>query len=56
MIHILKKDYSKLLIKEKIKEYINNVCKGILENTAVFKNDYNGSLGLDKFIGGMHLW
>lgn len=55
MIHSLKKDYSKILIKEKIREYINNVCKGILENTAVFKNDYNGSLGLDKFIGGMHL-
>lgn len=56
MIHTLQKDYSKLMIKDKIKEYINNVCKGILENTAVFKNDYNGSLGLDKFIGGMHLW
>ena len=55
MIHTLQKDYSKLMIKDKIKEYINNVCKGILENTAVFKNDYSGSLGLDKFIGGMHL-
>ncbi len=55
MIDALKRNYSKQLIKEKIKEYINNVCKGILENTGVFKNDFNGNLGLDKFIGGMHL-
>ncbi len=32
------------------REYINDVCKGILINVAVFKNDEKGNKGLDKFL------
>ena len=55
MINSLKENYSKDTIDLKIREYINNVCKGILENTAVFKETEKGNLGLDKFVGGMNL-
>lgn len=55
MILTLRKDYSKETIDEKIRLYINNICKGILENTAVFKNTEKGNLGLDKFIKGVNL-
>lgn len=33
-----------------IKEYINNVCRNILKNTAVFKDDKKGKEALAKFI------
>ena len=40
---------------KKIKEYIEDTCKNILMNTAVFKDDKKGNEGLDKFIGGIDL-
>jgi galactose-1-phosphate uridylyltransferase len=55
MINELDKNYNPATIDKDIREYINNVCKGILINTAVFKDNVVGKLGLDKFIGGMHL-
>lgn len=36
--------------KDLIKEYINDVCKSILECTAVFKNDENGQKNLKEFL------
>ena len=36
--------------KEEIKNYINNVCKNILENTAVFKNDSKGNEHAYRFL------
>ena len=38
--------------KEKIssKQYINNVCQGILKNVAVFKDDENGKEGFRRFL------
>ncbi len=50
MIHELKKNYKEETIDEDIKEYINNVCKNILINTAVFKDDEKGNNGLKRFI------
>lgn len=32
------------------REYINDVCKNILKNVAVFKDDSKGNKGLDRFI------
>ncbi|MCQ2742742.1 MAG: galactose-1-phosphate uridylyltransferase [Bacilli bacterium] len=32
------------------KEYVNDVCRGILNNTAVFKNDEKGKKGLKAFL------
>lgn len=32
------------------KEYINNVCQGILQNVAVYKDDANGYQGLHRFL------
>ena len=49
MIEVLRKGYSK------IKEYIEDTCKNILMNTAVFKDNKKGNEGLDKFIGGIDL-
>ncbi len=53
MIETLKKNYSKDSIDEDIKEYINDVCKNILINTSVFKDDLKGRVGIDNFIGGI---
>lgn len=55
MIHELKKDYSINSIDKKIKEYIENVCKNILTNTAVFKEDEKGIKALNKFIDSLEL-
>lgn len=55
MIDVLRKDYSKETIDKKINEYIEDTCKHILENTAVFKDTKAGAEGLDKFIGGLKL-
>ena len=44
MIEIMKKD------KISSREYINNVCRGILENVAVYKDDENGNRGLHRFL------
>ena len=53
MIESLKKNYSKDTIDEEIKNYINDVCKNILINTSVFKDDLKGRVGIDNFIGGI---
>ena len=55
MIEVLRKDYSSKTIDKKINEYIEDTCKHILENTAVFKDTKQGNDGLDKFIGGLGL-
>ena len=55
MIELLRKDYNSKTIDKKIKEYIEDTCKHILMNTAVFKDDKKGNEGLDKFIGGINL-
>lgn len=55
MIHSLGRNYNKDTIDKDIKEYINNVCKNILINTAVFKETALGKLGFDKFIGGLSI-
>lgn len=36
-------------------EYVNRACAGILDNTAVFKNDENGKAGFYKFISALNL-
>ena len=33
-----------------VKDYVNNVCKNILGNTAVFKDDEKGKAGFDGFM------
>lgn len=33
-----------------IKDYLADTCKNILKNTAVFKDDENGRLGIDRFM------
>ena len=55
MIHELKRKYNKDTIDKDIREYINDVCKNILINTAVFKDTIVGKLGLDHFIGSLDL-
>ena len=55
MIHELKKDYDPSTIDESIKKFIENTCRNILKNTAVFKDDKKGEEGLDKFIGGLNI-
>jgi UDPglucose--hexose-1-phosphate uridylyltransferase len=50
MFDALRVNYNESTIDEDIKNYINNVCKNILENTAVFKNDDKGQKGFIKFI------
>lgn len=41
--------------EQNIKEYVEKVCTNILRNTAVFKDDEKGNLGLEKFIGELNL-
>ncbi len=55
MIEVLRENYSASTIDESIKVYIEDTCKDILRNTAVFKDDKKGNDGLDKFIGGLNL-
>ena len=55
MIEVLRDGYSKETIDKKINEYIEDTCKHILENTAVFKDTKVGNEGFDKFIGGLKL-
>lgn len=50
MIHQLAQNYNKETIDSDIREYINNVCRNILKNTAVFKDDEKGNKGIDTFI------
>ncbi len=40
----------------KITDKINNICKNILFNTAVFKNDDNGVKGFDKFLSSLNIF
>ena len=40
---------------ERVQSYVNKVCAGILDNTAVFKNDENGTKGFEKFIKELNL-
>ena len=53
MITKFKKGYDEDTIDEVIREYINDVCKNILIDTSVFKDDLKGRLGVDKFVGGI---
>jgi len=55
MIHELERKYNEDTIDHDVREYINDVCKNILINTAVFKNTIIGQIGLDKFIGSLNL-
>ena len=36
--------------EKRVVEYVNNVCKNILFNTAVFKNDQKGQDAFIKFL------
>ena len=36
--------------EKKITDKINDICKNILFNTAVFKNDENGEAGFNRFM------
>ena len=36
--------------EKRVTDYVNNVCKNILFNTAVFKSDDNGKQGFIRFI------
>jgi len=36
--------------EERVTQFVNKVCKNILFNTAVFKNDENGNAGFEKFL------
>ena len=36
-----------------VKEYVGEVCKNILDNTAVFKSDEAGKIAFDKFMSSM---
>lgn len=42
--------YTKTEAEAAVREYINNVCKNILINTAVFKPDAEGRKAFEKFI------
>lgn len=55
MIKKLVKEYSCGVLTEAqaetaVRDYVNVVCKHILENTAVFKNTKDGAAGFDKFM------
>ncbi len=55
MIHTLERKYDKETIDKDIRDYINDVCKNILINTAVFKDTIVGKIGLDSFIRSLNL-
>ena len=37
------------------KQYLASVCRGILNNVAVFKKDEEGKAGLSRFLGKVNL-
>lgn len=39
----------------RVRGYVNEVCAGILDNTAVFKKDENGRKGFAKFMAALGL-
>ena len=39
----------------RVRAYVNRVCAGILENTAVFKHDENGTAGFEGFMRALQL-
>ena len=39
----------------RVRAYVNRVCAGILENTAVFKHDENGAAGFERFMRALKL-
>ena len=39
----------------RVRGYVNKVCAGILDNTAVFKKDENGRKGFAKFMAALGL-
>ena len=39
----------------RVQKYVNRVCAGILDNTAVFKKDENGKNGFKKFMQELNL-
>lgn len=41
--------------EERVRAYVNCVCAGILENTAVFKHDKNGAAGFERFMRALQL-
>ena len=41
--------------EERVRAYVNRVCAGILENTAVFKHDENGTAGFERFMRALKL-
>ena len=49
---LVSEGYSKDLesAQERVTDYVNKVCKNILYNTAVFKNDENGYAGFKRFL------
>src|SRR5574344_2614827 len=55
MVHTLERKYDKETIDKDIRDYINDVCKNILINTAVFKDTIVGKIGLDSFIRSLNL-
>lgn len=55
LVDSLKKKYKKETVDEEIRSYINDVCKNILINTAVFKDDMKGRSGVDKFVSTLDL-
>ena len=55
MFSELRKIYNEKTIDEDIKTYVNNVCRNILINTAVFKETERGEYGINEFIKGCNL-
>ena len=50
LINCYGRNLSEIQAEKVIKEYIADTCKNILCNTAVFKNDKEGQVSLDKFM------
>ena len=53
MINKLKNNHTDDIHKDVINE-VDEICKGILENTAVFKNDEIGQLHFDKYLNSIN--
>ena len=41
--------------EKRVTDYVNNVCKNILFNTAVFKNDDKGQEAFIKFLNSCEI-
>ena len=39
--------------EKRVTDRVNNVCKNILKNTAVFKDDENGERGFSEFLSSV---